>query len=161
MIVQFPQPTLSTQLCNIPFLFSRETLPILGVQIWAEYSDKRLTSRSTSEQASWAPYVLHCSWLREVDAWQEKIVDSLHSHMWTLKEVIIMFTPLSFMDLPLGFDDPHPWPWFGARHLPVPWQNGHPLNQWWTLSWTQTPLLCSFFQGCDGSAPLSQDHKLC
>lgn len=54
---------------------------------------------------------LHCSWLREVDAWQKK-KDSGQSPLSYVntKEVIIMFTPLSFMDLPLGFDDPHPWP---------------------------------------------------
>lgn len=87
MIVQFPQPTLSTQLCNISFLFSRETLPIFRVQIWAEYCDKRLTSRSTSEQARWAPYFLTLflakgSWCLA----KKKIVDNLHSHMWTLRK---------------------------------------------------------------------------
>lgn len=68
---------------------------------------------------------------------------------------------LCLMSRTLRTADLHPWPWSAARRLPAPWQSDHPLNLWWTPSWTRAPRPCSFFQGCGESAPRSRGRWLC
>lgn len=78
------------------------------------------------------------------------------------EEVTVTFAgPLGLMSQTVRTGDPHPWPWSEARRLPVPWQSDHPLNPWWTPSWTRAPRPCSFFRGCGESAPRSRDRWLC
>lgn len=81
MIVQL---TLSTQ----PFIFS------MSIERLNQFKSRNLTLMSTREQRLRAPCVLHCSLLREVDAWGEMTSgQSPLSHANT-KEGIIVYSLL-------------------------------------------------------------------
>lgn len=104
--------------------------------------------------------ILYCSWLKEVVACERwRSGQPSLSHTNTKEVIVVHYSPIYIMDL--GFVDSLPGPWFGAKLLPVPWQSGHPPNRWWRPSWRRALVLCSSSRGCDGSAPQSQDHKLC